>query len=60
MDSDRNGRVNIFELFSSFVLMDSNSDGKVTPEELVEFLRENESIVCRPYRGIIDLWLSDL
>lgn len=50
IDSDRSGKVQMMEMFSAYMVMDTNNDGKVSPEEFVAYLLDNSLTICESYQ----------
>ena len=53
LDSNQDGKIGIFEVYSLLTGADFNRSSTVSPEELLAWVLANEQNVCRPYQRII-------
>lgn len=54
LDADQDGMLSIFEFYLPFGEADKNLDYMIDPEEMMEWLMDNEYTLCAPFEDVID------
>jgi hypothetical protein len=60
MDTNKNGKLDLFEFYEPFSLADLDRNIKVTPDEFIWWFQLNQPQICHDYAHFWDLTNDDL